>query len=391
MSITPEPGSILPRDDERDKNAYRRPAPPPPPPPGPAGAPAQNYPYAAPPPAPLAPPPPQAAAYPPPPPYAADYPPPPPPQYAPPAPAYAPPPPPQYAPASTAYAYAPPAVPEESEGISNAKWFGPVVIVALVLITAGLIFVTRDLNNTQHAMQVQLSELKDRQETLIRELEGVNAKSTQLKEELSSTASTLGKRLGSTEAKIGETKKDFQQNIQQTAQQLSAEQKAAKEQLGQQISTVQADTAAKTSAISSEVGGVKTDLGSTKKDLDATKQQLKTAMGDLGVQSGLIARNHDDLVTLQRRNERNYYEFNLIKAKTFTKVGDISIRLLKADPKKGRYTMEVNADDKVVEKKDKEANAPVQFYMARARGIPYEIVVNQVEKDKIVGYLATPK
>ena len=47
-------------------------------------------------------------------------------------------------------------------------------------------------------------------------------------------------------------------------------------------------------------------------------------------------------------------------------------------------------DDKTVEKRDKTINEPVQFYMAGSRQ-PYEIVVNQVKKDQVIGYLATPK
>lgn len=60
------------------------------------------------------------------------------------------------------------------------------------------------------------------------------------------------------------------------------------------------------------------------------------------------------------------------------------------DLKKNKYTLELVADDKRVEKKDKNVNEPVQFYVAKARQ-PYELVVNEVKKDQIVGYLATPK
>ena len=48
------------------------------------------------------------------------------------------------------------------------------------------------------------------------------------------------------------------------------------------------------------------------------------------------------------------------------------------------------ADDKKVEKKDRTLNEPIQFYTMSARQ-PYELVVNNVQKDRIVGYLATPK
>ena len=261
------------------------------------------------------------------------------------------------------------------------------MLVALVLLTGGILYVGHQLGEAQKASQLQISKLQDDLDATRNQLNGVNGKTAQLKEELSSTATNLRKGIGATQAQIGETRK----NVEKTAEQLQAEQKQASAQLGQQITTVQADAATRAAAISGEVGGVRKDVDATKKDLDTTKAQLKSTIGDLGVQSGLVARNHDDLMELRKRNERNYFEFNLTKAKTASKVGDIAIRVTKTDPKKGRYTIEVNADDKVVEKKDKNVNEPLQFYLARARGIPYEIVVNQVDKDKVVGYLATPK
>jgi hypothetical protein len=124
--------------------------------------------------------------------------------------------------------------------------------------------------------------------------------------------------------------------------------------------------------------------------LDKTIAELKTVRGDLGVQSGLIATNSKELSALRTLGERNYFEFNITRSKEYRKVGDISVRLRKADTKRNRYTVEVLADDKRVEKKDKNVNEPVQFYVARARQ-PYELVVNEVRKNQIVGYLATPK
>jgi hypothetical protein len=66
--------------------------------------------------------------------------------------------------------------------------------------------------------------------------------------------------------------------------------------------------------------------------------------------------------------------------------------LNKTDQKKSKYTMTVLADDKSIEKKDKTAGEPVQFYVkGSARTAPYEIVVFDVNKNQITGYLATPK
>jgi hypothetical protein len=95
-------------------------------------------------------------------------------------------------------------------------------------------------------------------------------------------------------------------------------------------------------------------------------------------------------MALRRLGERNYIEFKLGKTKAPQRVGDITLKLKNTDPKKNKYTVEVMADDKLTEKKDKNVNEPVQFYTSKARQ-PYEMVVNQVAKDLIVGYVSTPK
>jgi hypothetical protein len=138
------------------------------------------------------------------------------------------------------------------------------------------------------------------------------------------------------------------------------------------------------------VGNVKTDVQKNKSDLEKTIADLKSVRGDLGEQSGLVATNGKELMALKALGERNYFEFNLTRTKEPKKVGDVSIQLKKVDTKKNKYTIEVLADDKRVEKRDKNVNEPVQFYMAKARQ-PYEIVVNEIKKDQIIGYLATPK
>ncbi len=135
---------------------------------------------------------------------------------------------------------------------------------------------------------------------------------------------------------------------------------------------------------------VKSEVAANKSELEKTIAELKRTNGDLGVQSGLIATNGKELAALKALGDRNYFEFNLTKTKEPRKVGDITMLLKKTDPKKNKYTIELVADDKRVEKKDKNLNEPVQFYVAKARQ-PYEIVVNEVKKDQIIGYLTTPK
>ncbi|HTZ33918.1 MAG TPA: hypothetical protein VMH31_15775 [Methylomirabilota bacterium] len=147
-----------------------------------------------------------------------------------------------------------------------------------------------------------------------------------------------------------------------------------------------------TKASTDELNKTNTDVAGVKTDLEDTKGKLERAQGDMGVMSGLIARNHDDVEELKRKGDRNYYEFTIQKSKNPQHVGPVQITLNKADQKRSKYTMTVLADDKTIEKKDKTAGEPVQFYVkGTARYAPYEIVVFDVNKNQITGYLATPK
>jgi predicted nucleic acid-binding Zn-ribbon protein len=150
------------------------------------------------------------------------------------------------------------------------------------------------------------------------------------------------------------------------------------------------DVSSDVSNVKGDVTTVKQDVASTRTDLDQTSSDLKRAVGDMGVMSGLIATNQKDLNALRELGERNYFEFDLKKGAPTQKVGDVTIAMKKSDPKHNRYTVEVLADDKRVEKRDRTINEPVQLYVSDSKQ-PYEIVVNKIDKDEIVGYLATPK
>lgn len=71
-------------------------------------------------------------------------------------------------------------------------------------------------------------------------------------------------------------------------------------------------------------------------------------------------------------------------------MGDIQLALKKADVKRNKFTLDVMADDRRVEKKDKSINEPVQFFTSGARA-PYEVVVNEIRQDQVIGYLSVPK
>ena len=190
-----------------------------------------------------------------------------------------------------------------------------------------------------------------------------------------------------------QAKAEMQAHADQLARQIQAEEAKVQQRVSSEISEVKtsASTAnAKIADVSTDVGGVKTQVSATQAELQKTIADLKSTRGDLGVQSGLIATNAQELQALRRQNERNYIEFKLGKTKAPQRVGDITLMLKNINLKKNMYTVEVMADDKLTVKKDKNVNEPVQFYSSKARQ-PYEIVVNQVHKDMIVCYLSTPK
>jgi hypothetical protein len=187
---------------------------------------------------------------------------------------------------------------------------------------------------------------------------------------------------------------------EQVAKRLSAEYARQQAEISSEIGTVkQAAEAAqeKASAVRSDVEAVRGDVAETRSevrnarsDLEATRAELRSVKGDLGIQSGLIATNARELAALRELGERHYIEFDISKKGEPVKVGNVAVILRKTKPKQSKFTLDIVADDKRVEKKDRTINEPVQFYVAGARQ-PYELVVNEVRKDTIIGYLAIPK
>jgi hypothetical protein len=219
---------------------------------------------------------------------------------------------------------------------------------------------TRDLT----ASQAQVAELQKRMQ------------SAEAQEE------TLGEKLGMTKKELAQRAAALQAQQRNTESRLEKEAKAQKEQIGQVSGEV--------AGVKTDVGGVKTDVASTKADLEATKARLQSAVGDLGVQSGLIATTRGDLEVLKHRGDRNYYEFTLLRGAKSQPVATVGLQLKKSDPKRGKYTMEVTADDKTIEKKDRTVAEPIQFYSGRDH-LLFELVVWTVDKNKATGYLSTPK
>ena len=231
----------------------------------------------------------------------------------------------------------------------------------------------------RQALRKSQEDADKKTQAMAAELDKTNSRIADLKGQLEVTS----QKLGLTEDELARARG--------LAQSVRTEQQKSDAQLRDQIGAVQADTTTKFGQVATEINGAQSDITATKADLEATKTKLQSTVGDLGVQSGLIARNHDEVEELKRLGERDIYEFTLKKSsKGLDRVGPVQVQLKKVDPKKYKYTMNVVADDKTIEKKDKTAGEPVQFYVRGARA-PYEIVVFDVTKDEVKGYLSTPK
>jgi hypothetical protein len=213
---------------------------------------------------------------------------------------------------------------------------------------------------------------------------------------LETAQDNLGKRLHATSSEfkqaltseVGMTKQEMAARAAELERQqkaAAAKLSAAQNQQGQQLAAVSGEV----NGVKTDVGAAKTDIQKTQTDLAATNAKLEHAMGDLGVQSGLIAHNGQELEMLKRKGERNYYDFTLQKGARMP-VSTVSLQLKKVDPKKSRFTVNVIADDRTIEKKDRTVSEPLQFYTGRDHML-YELVVFTANKNSITGYLSTPK
>jgi hypothetical protein len=154
-----------------------------------------------------------------------------------------------------------------------------------------------------------------------------------------------------------------------------------------ELGNVRRETSSQFGVVNTEVGNVKTDLNSTRSDLAASRAEMANMRDSFG---RLIAHNSDELAILKRRGERDYFEFDIKKAKNLERVGGVMVQLNKTDTKGKKFDMTLQIDDNKVQKKGQLVNEPVQFYVGRQR-LRYELVVNSIDKDRVRGYVSTPK
>ena len=252
---------------------------------------------------------------------------------------------------------------------------------SLVLALAALVWCL-GLQNHLEAANKQLATAEATNKQLEEKQDALSAR-------LRATTETLGQSVGMTQKQIDLRTQSIMASQAASNRALAAQNAKLSEQeaaTAKQVTTVQSDV----STVRTDVTGAKASIADTQTDLAATKAQLQRTIGDAGVMSGLIARTHDDLEVLKHKGDRNYYEFTLQKGAKPVLLASVKLQAKKVDDKKSKYTMIVSSDDRNIEKKDKSLDEPVQFYSGKDP-LLFEIVVNNISKNQVSGYLATPK
>ena len=143
--------------------------------------------------------------------------------------------------------------------------------------------------------------------------------------------------------------------------------------------------------VQSQLSEQQKQLASTREDVDKTRSELDGKLNSTRDElNGSIARTHEQLAALEKRGERSYYEFHLDRSKDFQRVGPISVSLRKVDVKHKHYNLAMMVDDSQLDKKNVNLYEPIWITLSD-RPQPVELVVNQIHKDQIQGYLSEPK
>ncbi len=256
-------------------------------------------------------------------------------------------------------------------------WIAPAIIVLAILAVAGLGIGWNATSHSQDTRQALNANMQTMKQTLDKDVTVLQQRLTQAEStnaELQGELSVVTKRLRLTQGELKHAREEAQQIREENAQKLAAMDTAVKGELATKASTEEVTT------VKGEVTGVRTDLDVTRKDLQMARSELGT----------LIARNHEEIDQLRRLGERDYIEFSIQGKNKPQKVGSITVELRGTNPKKNQFNLAMVVNDVRVERRNRTANEPIFFY-TRGTKQPLELVVNQVAKDKVTGYLSVPK
>ena len=274
-------------------------------------------------------------------------------------------------------------VPRE-ENIVVRQSSGPWVIVFAVLglLVLGEIYTLSKLGSIgsvqaeQASLRTQLQQSTDQLKTKLSSLEDADAQQLDaLHSELDTASQKMGKSNGKDLARARALVAKLQKQTEADNDALKQEIAKNNEQMGQQVASVSQDVAA-----------TKNDLGTTKQTVSTLQNDLGMARSEMGT---LIARNHDDIETLRKLGQRNYYEFTLNKNQEQT-VASVGLILKKTNVKHHRYNLNLLTNDMAVPKDNRTIDEPIFFATGNSKEF-YELVVNKVDQNAVTGYISTPK
>jgi F0F1-type ATP synthase membrane subunit b/b' len=256
-------------------------------------------------------------------------------------------------------------------------WLTAALAVLGLLAVAGVGFGWTAMSHNQDTRQALSTELKTVKQGVDKDLQQLQTRQAETEKagaELQGDLNVVTKRLRITQGELKRARAEAADIREENAKQLAAMDTSVKGELATKASTDAVN------AVSGEVTVVKSDLATTRND-------LQMARGEMGT---LIARNHEEVEQLRRMGERDYIEFTADGKGKPVKVGNVTVELRGTNPGRYQFTLALIVEDKRVEKRNRTINEPIYFYTHGARQ-PLELVVNQVSKNKVVGYLSVPK
>jgi hypothetical protein len=253
---------------------------------------------------------------------------------------------------------------------ATPRWVGLAVAALAGVSLLGVGVGWSALNHAKSVEQETQTSVKQSNDALAQKL----AKEDEINQQLQSDLKVVTDKLNVTQSDLIKARK---QNKQSSA--------AVDKKLAGLESSVNTQLAAKANA--DDVNKLNTDVSGVRSDLDATKNNLQMARSEMGT---LIARNHDEIDQLRHMGTRDYFEFTVTRKAGAQKVGAVQVELKNTNQKKNQFTINVLADDKTFEKKNRSVNEPIFFYTGGSHSA-LELVINKVTKSAASGYLSVPK
>jgi hypothetical protein len=253
---------------------------------------------------------------------------------------------------------------------ATPRWVGIALAVLGGVSLLGIGFGWSALSHVNGVEQATQTTVRQANDALAQKL----AKEDEINQQLQSDLKVVTDKLNVTQADLIKARK---QNKQTSV--------AVDKKIAGLESSVNTQLAAKANA--DDVNRLNTDVTGVKGDLDATKNNLQMARSEMGT---LIARNHDEIDQLRHMGTRDYYEFTVNRKGGAQTVGTVRVELKSTNQKRNQFTINVVADDKSFEKKNRSVNEPIFFYTGGSRAA-LELVINKVTKSTASGYLSVPK